>query len=108
MDLDKMDFYLFIFLDRTRQVYAGAISYSHVASNPINTHHSKFSPSLLQREHFSAISLAIRYAQRKFAAICHPHHRPRAKGADARKKSPFVWRRLAPDTSIVGRVQLLP
>lgn len=33
----------------------------------------------------------------KFAAICHSHHRPHAKGADARKKSSLVWRRLTPN-----------
>lgn len=90
------------------QVYAGAISYTHVPSNPINTHRSKSSPPHRGANISPRFRRLSWSAQRKFAAICHSHHRPRAKGADARKKSSFVWRRLTSDTSVVGPVQLLP
>lgn len=79
---------------------------THAPSAPINTHRSKSSPprrgGAFLRD-FAGTPRRAASIELRFAAICHSHHRPRAKGADACKKSTLVWRRLAPNAGVRRR-----
>lgn len=81
-------------------------SYVLMPSAPINTHRSKASPprrgGTFLRDFAGTLKRATSI-ELKFAAICHSHHRPRAKGADVCKKSILVWRRLAPNAGVRRR-----
>lgn len=98
----ERDFFTFYLLGRVRFTPAIFLRTHAKCSHKYASFEVVSSPS---RRNISPRSR--RYAEArdelKFAAICHSHHRPRAKGADACKKSTLVWRRLAPNAGVRRR-----